>query len=182
MNASEEAEFKRLIGTSTLPELGPDRRAGIREVEDLTEALNRFFRERGISPARQPAIRSAALLWHDHLDESHGISQNLTDSTGSFLHGMMHRREPDYSNAKYWFRRVVQHPAYETIVQRLDKQLNDASPAQDFRDRLLRQGAWDPFGFVDLCEENASRSRDDARYQLLQQIQEIEFGALVAHL
>ena len=37
-------------------------------------------------------------LWllHDFLDESHSLSQEITTDTGSYWHGIMHRREPDY--------------------------------------------------------------------------------------
>ena len=47
-------------------------------------------------------------LWlaHNYLDESHRISQEIENPTGSFWHAIMHRREGDYSNSKYWFRRV----------------------------------------------------------------------------
>src|SRR4029079_6033740 len=50
-------------------------------------------------------------LWlvYDFLDESHRISQDIDTSTGSFWHGVMHRREGDFSNGKYWFRRVGSH-------------------------------------------------------------------------
>ena len=59
----------------------------------------------------------AAGLWLyvDELDRSHSISQSLTDSTGSFWHGIMHRREGDFSNSHYWFHRTEQHPAIPDI-------------------------------------------------------------------
>lgn len=71
-------------------------------------------------------------LLHDFLDESHRISQGIDTASGGFWHGIMHRREGDFSNAKYWFRRVGPHPVIELLAQRL--------------------GAWDPFVFVDECQ------------------------------
>src|SRR2546423_2203141 len=51
-------------------------------------------------------------LWFDCLDESHTLSQTIRTPEGSFWHGILHRREGDYGNAKYWFRRVGPHPVY----------------------------------------------------------------------
>src|SRR6185295_10328040 len=36
------------------------------------------------------------LLRYDFLDESHHISQELETPGGSYWHGIMHRREPDF--------------------------------------------------------------------------------------
>src|SRR5262245_28801149 len=43
---------------------------------------------------------AAVWLVHDFLDESHAISQHVDTPSGSFWHGILHRREGDYSNAK----------------------------------------------------------------------------------
>src|SRR6476659_710378 len=46
---------------------------------------------------------SGVWLLHDCLDESHSISQGIDTTSGSFWHAIMHSREGDFSNAKYWF-------------------------------------------------------------------------------
>jgi len=61
----------------------------------------------GLSPVLQAAI----WLYVDDLDRSHTISQGIETEEGSFWHGIMHRREGDFSNAKYWFRRAGTLPS-----------------------------------------------------------------------
>ena len=65
--------------------------------------------------ATRPALRSSLWLYVDALDESHRISQSIADSTGSFWHGIMHRREGDFTNSHYWFRKAGDHPAMTDI-------------------------------------------------------------------
>src|SRR5579871_5932029 len=64
-------------------------------------------------PVKHPDDALAALsglwLWVDALDECHKIAQDLVSPTGSFWHAIMHRREGDFSNSKYWYHRCPNH-------------------------------------------------------------------------
>jgi len=51
----------------------------------------------------------------DLLDYSHRISQSMDEPTGAYWHGIMHRREGDFSNAKYWFHQASGHPAIGAV-------------------------------------------------------------------
>jgi hypothetical protein len=168
-------QFRKLIATTELPELGPQRRGGTRAEAELERALTEFFRANNISSGIQPLLRSAALLWHDHLDASHTISQSIETPEGSWLHGIMHRREPDYGNAKYWFRRVGQHAAFPKLANHVTELLG----GDDLAGRLIQNDEWLPFAFVDECERAA---RNPQRSRLLREIQAAEFAVLLEHI
>ena len=133
-------------------------------------------------PLRDERAARACLagLWllHDFLDESHHISQDLDTVDGSYWHAIMHRREPDYENAKYWFRRVGRHPVYAPLAKEAADLARAAGPEQ------LTGDAWDAFAFVDLCEQ-ASRgdaSRGEADLALLcRKVQQAEWRLLFEH-
>ena len=161
--ADQLAKFKSAITTPEVPMLGPQRRPGTLTEGDLLRRLESFFGASHTPENARPLLRSAALLWHDHLDASHTISQGIETREGSWLHGIMHRREPDYGNAKYWFRRVGQHPAFAKLAERTGRK------------------AWDSFAFIDECEA-AEQGNDIEVIAVLRQIQAAEFDELVEHL
>ena len=63
----------------------------------------------------RPALQAGLWLYIDELDRSHVISQMIDDATGSYWHGIMHRREGDFGNSHYWFRKAGAHPAMATV-------------------------------------------------------------------
>ena len=92
------------------PERAMDRlvvRAGV--AGEALEAATRVMQQ-PLFQAR-PDLRAGLWLYVDELDRSHALSQEIHDATGSFWHGIMHRREGDFDNARYWMRRVRSHPA-----------------------------------------------------------------------
>jgi hypothetical protein len=176
-NAAEQlTRFKEIIATPKLPTLGPQRRGGTKSEAEILRALNSFFRDQKLSDGTQPLLRSAALLWHDHLDASHTISQGIETREGSWLHGIMHRREPDYGNAEYWFRRVLPHQAFPELVRRVTTLLEH--DATGLTKRLIENGEWKPMQFIDECER-AEQKNDAALDSTLRKIQAAEFDVLV---
>jgi hypothetical protein len=80
-----------------------------------------------------PPAMAGLWLRCDFLHESHEVSQELHSAEGSFWHAIMHRREPDAFNSKYWWRKVGKHP----VLAQLRREFPEYAT---------------PEAFVDLCE------------------------------
>ena len=115
--------------------------------------------------ARAPeAALSGLWLYFSCLDESHLLSQEIDTAEGSFWHGIMHRQEPDATNAAYWFRKVGMHAVFKPLREAADG-LGFRGPAE-----------WDPFAFIEFCTQAGRRGSADERLAL--EVQRAEWQLL----
>jgi hypothetical protein len=147
-------KIDRLLSPVRLNELGSGK-PNVAVRPSLEESLiERLFENKIADRSMATACVAALWLYHDFLDESHSISQDIATIEGSYWHGIMHRREPDYGNAKYWFRRVGDHPIGRDLAVAA-KQLADDLGTDAASQFLANQSSWDSFRFIDLCEAAA---------------------------
>ncbi len=134
-------------------------------------------------------VRAGLLLRSDQFEESHAISQNIDTPEGSYWHGILHRREPDASNAKYWFRGVGSHPLFAALATPPEgTSSSSAAVTATALSHVLRDGLWDPIRFVDLCasagilEQNGNRGGEQRPTRAeLEDLQELEIRALLRY-
>lgn len=144
-----------------------DRLMALREGEPFAQVRDRDM---------ATACRAGLFLYFDYFEESHQLSQDLNSAEGSYWHAILHRREPDADNAKYWFSRVGDHP----IFAELHKAGQDLAVNAPGEAAFLRtEPRWDAFAFVDLCE--AARTGRTAILGSCLAIQLVEWQLLFDH-
>lgn len=118
------------------------------------------------------ATRAGLLVWNDDLDAAHELVQDLSSAEGSYWHAILHRREGDYDNAKYWFARVGEHPIFASIY----------AQAVRLWPRCKEWNAWRPDRFVDAVADAVHTGEDEhPDAEALRRVQVVEFSFLLRH-
>jgi hypothetical protein len=134
----------------------------VKAADDATVSGGRAITE----PEHFKLVRGALLYVLDAIDEAHRIFQEAPGDLGSYWHGMMHRREGDFDNARYWFRRAGVLPVFAEIHRM----------ASQHSSTMARQLNWDPYLFTGECEQ--ARFGAEELTKELAAMQQEEFYAL----
>jgi hypothetical protein len=150
-------------------------RGGLAQLEESRE-----FNE-GLADAHMARCCRAALwLAHNFLDESHSFSQAVETAAGSYWHGILHRREGDFENAKYWMRAVGKQyavfPQLHTTAKALAQTAGELDRSTAF---LATQPAWNPAAFIDACA--AAVRGQTSHTDLLRRVAQYEWELLFDH-
>lgn len=159
-----------LIDTARPAALDRGPRAGVAPAATLERVLAPHLAS--MTSGRRAAALALALLWHDDLDGAHQLCQaHEDDADCNYVHALLHRREGDFANAKYWFREVGNHPVHAAMVR---------VAAESGHNTLATGGTWRPEAMVDACA--AAVRHEPARQPDLTQLQAAEFRALAMYL
>jgi hypothetical protein len=158
----------RKTPTSTIPVpdlITPSRGPQFPWLSDIIQRIQ--IPESRPSSTNLTALKAGLFLLNDFFEESHSCSQSIeglgTHHTGDYWHAILHRREPDHGNSKYWFRHVGRHPSFTELARAAGRHMEAAngslaSKLGHWNGRIVTGGEWDPFGFVDLCAAAESDS------------------------
>ncbi|MEO6787470.1 MAG: hypothetical protein ABI318_15165 [Chthoniobacteraceae bacterium] len=113
-------------------------------------------------------VRGALLYAADALDDAHRIFQDEPGDLGSYWHGMMHRREGDFDNARYWFRRAGRLPIFDRMH----------GAAAEMSANMAKQASWDAYLLTMLCEQ--AKFGDNDTVPECVRLQRVEFEQLLA--
>ncbi len=170
--------FFELLKTEVPAHLGPQRREGTLPAAELLARCVALEQAVPAAKARSAPLRALFLLWHDHWTAAHELVQPVDTADAALVHAMVHRREPDPWNSKYWWRRTGAHPALARLAIELEAN-GMLQTVSGWRQRLLPGGRWDPFAFVDLCMELQGRAESPETH-LAREVQRLEFSVVLA--
>jgi hypothetical protein len=138
--------------------------------EDLRSAALNLHSK---SSETSPKVGSAQFVENDKASDKRYL-QDMT-STLAFWHAIMHRREGDFSNSKYWYRQTGAHPAMPVIAAQAGPIVGGA-PADIGLLKVVVSG-WNPMAFVDYVE-SAHRGGDESKKRIARELQVIEWRTL----
>jgi len=131
-------------------------------------------------PAGSPHARGVLLaaLWlrAGDLDTGHRICQDIPTPQGSAWHAVMHRREGDFWNSKYWWRQARSLAWPGALAAEVAGLAHGLAGAQALA-RAAVVGRYDPAAFVDAVEAIHATGHRQA-LSILQRVQELEWSAL----
>jgi len=112
---------------------------------ELAKSLREALEESGASLGG--SLEALLYLRIGLMEPAHGIVQDAKRGIDAYIHGVVHRMEGDYWNAKYWFDRVADPRLIDRIGSHIRQSLS---------------GNWTgPEDFVDACKTFSVAKREE---------------------
>ena len=168
MNRYPDFVQRMLLHERTLDDPLPSEPTDYERVIRIREATDEAILG-GVQPLPQaplPLLRAGLFYYHNALEDSHREVSKTESAAASYWHGMVHRREGDFDNARYWMRRTGEHPTFQEMQSRA----SDASP------HMAKQMGWDPYLFIHLCEQYKYGETDYKKE--IGHLQKVEFSVI----
>ena len=96
------------------------------------------------------------LMAQDYIWEAHEIVQDYPDVEASWWHAFMHRMEGDYGNAGYWYRKVGQPAAFDSLLSAVQELAFETSA-----DQILSWNEWDSFRLNKMIDSSSGHMREE---------------------
>jgi len=117
------------------------------------------------------AAQSGLFVYLSCMEQAHAIAQEIRTPAGSYWHGIVHRMEPDFPNARYWFRQVHEHEIFPALREAGIEIAGDPMPEFKVKPK------WDAGRFIDHCQGVHKKPNADLD-PILQEIQLAEWQLL----
>ena len=153
-----QAQLPRLSAQEPIPDKRLIQRIAVAEDHEIAKANGPETR----------CIRSLLFIAAGGVDQAHRIVQEISTSDAAYIHGIVHRIDDDFDNARYWFRRAPMHPAAPEMYRRAAA--NSLAVAS--------HPIWDPLLVTDMVKT----SRTAGVTEELRGILTIEFEVLLQFL
>jgi hypothetical protein len=153
-----EAQLPRLSAQEPAPDKRLIQRIAVAEDQEIARANGPEVR----------CIRSLLFIAAGGVDQAHRIVQEISTSDAAYIHGIIHRIDDDFDNARYWFRRAVMEPASAEMYRR--------AAANSLT--IASHPIWDPILVTDMVETSRTAGVTDELRAILM----IEFEVLLQFL
>lgn len=135
------------------------------------------------SEAMAVAVRALLYLWNGWIAECVKHAQGTEEKESLYISGFALRASGQPEQAKKLFQRLGPHPVCERMLTHF---LQTVGSSRDLAIKRVRETAelgqaWEPFAFIDLCEQARTGKLSPERAQLVTQLQRKEFELLFCH-
>lgn len=170
-------ELLKLIKPETsVPSLDAKPRGDRLEASFIDEELHRLWKSRALPVWSEKQVKCLLYLWHDYLEVSHQIAQDERSIEFNYFHAMIHRREGDFFNSRFWFRQLDdRHIVLIDLAKEVRRFLTERKELQLLK-VLVKEDGWVPLEFLEEVMKASKMERTSSTVKLLTEIQAIEFA------